>query len=174
MLWQKQATKVWFSKTTHKISSTQLTGSSWSQMQWNMVYYFKIVPTQAKFFWPQWYICCNNQIRQNNVGLITTALLHLVFGEQQVESRVNGKFHFFLGLCVLQPSAIIPMFLCKPESWNVPGSQSSPGIMCNHEILSPACHSNSCCYGNWSRRSATESLCLSSKSARRVKWAIVS
>ena len=69
MLWQKQATKVWFSKTTHKISSTQLTGSSWSQMQWNMVYYFKIVPTQAKFFWPQWYICCNNQIRQNKCRL---------------------------------------------------------------------------------------------------------
>lgn len=82
--------------------------------------------------------------------------------------------NFFSGICVLQPSALISMFLCKLESWNVPGTQSTPCIMCHHEILSSTCYSNSCCHGNWSRCSATESLCLSSKSVMKVWWALMS
>ena len=58
------------------------------------------------------------------------------------------------------------MLLCQFESRNVPGSWSAPRILRHHEILSAACHSNSCCYGNRSRCPAVESLCRSSKSVR--------
>ena len=105
---------------------------------------------------------------QSEIWDFSLILLFRTLWSQRVKLSpdVFTMFALFLGFCVVKPSALIPVYLHEPACWDVPGSQSASCILCNHEILSPACYSHCCCHGNWPRCSAAESFCHSSKSVR--------